>query len=310
MKSLRHYLEEFLERSAALSQSRHTTRMLRYGLRQTLNWLESVHDVTTPVQLTSARVEAWVRHFSQRRNRTSGQPLKPASVAKQFEADRSFLRWLERRGAAPAGLHEEIPKIKQPDLLPTGVLPHGQIVRMLGRIDVSSLEGLQMRAMLEILYSSGIRPDELLGLDVGSVDPSDQLARVLGKGRKERVVPFGRTVRRFLENYLRGVRPLKLREPGESALWLNHDGSRLRYHTFRRQLVELARQLKLPGHFTSYTFRRSCATELVRGGANLWHVKDLLGHENLETLKHYARLTAIDLKKTHARFHPRERDCR
>lgn len=99
-----------------------------------------------------------------------------------------------------------------------------------------------------------------------------------------------------------------LGEPGESALWLNREGTRLRYHTVRRQLVELARHLNLSGQFTSYTFRRSCATELVRGGANLWHVKDLLGHENLETLKHYARLTVFDLKKTHARFLPRESD--
>jgi integrase/recombinase XerD len=310
MKPLSDHLEEFLAHSASLNQSRHTTRMLRHCLRQTLRWLESLHAVTMPVQLTAARIEAWVRHVSQRRNKSSGLPLKPASIAKQFEADRSFLRWLEKRGVAAAGLHDGIPAIKQPELLPTGLLPHGQVVRLLGRIDISSLEGIQMRAMLEMLYSSGIRPDELLGLDVGGVDITNQMARVLGKGRKERMVPFGQTARRYLENYLRGVRPLKLREPGEAALWLNRLGKRLRYHTFRRQLAELSRELNMPGQFTSYTFRRSCATELVRGGANLWHVKDLLGHENLETLKHYARLTVLDLKKTHARFHPRERDHR
>ena len=100
--------------------------------------------------------------------------------------------------------------------------------------------------MLELLYSSGIRPDELLGLDTDRIDLPNQLARVLGKGRKERMVPFGRTARRFVETYLRGVRPLQLREPGETALWLNRDGRRLRYHTFRRQLAELGRQLKVP----------------------------------------------------------------
>lgn len=78
-------------------------------------------------------------------------------------------------------------------------------------------------------------------------------------------------------------------------------------HVFRRQLAELVLDAGLPVVVTAHTFRRSCATELVRGGANLWHVKDLLGHENLETLKHYTRLTIVDLKKTHARCHPRER---
>lgn len=102
-------------------------------------------------------------------------------------------------------------------------------------------------------------------------------------------------------------RVVELRDPAERAIWLGRDGHRLAYHVFRRQLVELVQDAGLPVVVTAHTFRRSCATELVRGGANLWHVKDLLGHENLETLKHYTRLTIVDLKKTHARCHPRER---
>lgn len=128
-----------------------------------------------------------------------------------------------------------------------------------------------------------------------------------GKGDKWRIVPLGRTAVRLLEGDLKGIRPLRLREPGERAIWLGRTGRRLAYHVFRRQLAELVGDAGLPVVVTAHTFRRSCATELVRGGANLWHVKDLLGHENLETLKHCTLLTIVDLKMTHARCHPRER---
>lgn len=308
MKPLSAHLEEFLSYSTSLNRSRHTVRMLRHGVGHTLHWLEAEHSVTLPTQLDVERIEAWTRHVAQRCAKSNGLPLKPATVGKQFESDRAFLKWLEKRGVLPMGFHDAIPRIKLPALLPTSVLSHSDIVRLLGRIDVTNPAGIQLRAMLELLYSSGIRPDELLGLDTTSIDLPNQAARVLGKGQKERVVPFGRTARRFLESYLRCVRPLLASDIASPAVWLDRNGCRMPYYTFRRKLVALVRQLQLPKHVTSYTFRRSCATELVRGGANLWHVKDLLGHENLETLKHYAKLTAVDLKKTHARYHPRDRN--
>ena len=140
--------------------------------------------------------------------------------------------------------------------------------------------------MLEVLYSTGIRVGELLGLNVTDVDLDNATAVVLGKGNKQRVVPIGKTALRLLESYLKAVRPFLLSRADEPALFLNHAGQRMPYHTFRR----------------------SCTTELIRAGANLYHVKELLGHEDLETLKHYTKLTIEDLKATHARCHPREQE--
>lgn len=80
------------------------------------------------------------------------------------------------------------------------------------------------------------------------------------------------------------------------------------YHTFRRELLASVADSGLKQPVTAHTFRRSCATELIRAGANLWHVKDLLGHESIETLNHYVKLTIVDLKETHKKCHPRERD--
>ena len=95
---------------------------------------------------------------------------------------------------------------------------------------------------------------------------------------------------------------------GEPALWLNRAGERMPYYTFRRQLTTLSAAAKFPVEVTAHTFRRSFTTELIRGGANIYHVKDLLWHEELDTLRHYTKLTIDDLKKTHEKCHPRERD--
>jgi site-specific recombinase XerD len=111
---------------------------------------------------------------------------------------------------------------------------------------------------------------------------------------------------RLLKSYLKAVRPFLLSQADEPALFLNHAGQRMPYHTFRRIVHRSAEAAGLEINVTPHTFGRSCTTELVRGGANLYHVKELLGHENLETLKHYTKLTIEDLKATHARCHPRE----
>jgi integrase/recombinase XerD len=138
------------------------------------------------------------------------------------------------------------------------------------------------------------------------VDFGNATAKVLGKGRKERIVPVGRTALQYLEGYIRAVRPMAVGTSGERAIFVNGGGKRFPYYTFLRLLHVTARRAGLPANVTPHTFRRSCTTELLRGGANMYHVKELLGHESLDTLKHYAKLTINDLKKEHQRCHPRE----
>ena len=169
-------------------------------------------------------------------------------------------------------------------------------------------EGYRNRTILELLYSSGIRSAELLGLDLPHIDITDRTALVIGKGRKQRVVPFGVTAARFLETYIKGIRPHFLTHGSEAAIFLDSTGKRLPYYSLRRIVQACCQNSGLDVNVTPHTFRRSCTTELLRSGANMYHVKELLGHESLDTLKHYARLTITDLKRTHKRCHPREKD--
>jgi site-specific recombinase XerD len=307
MKTLHEWLTDCLDHGRALGRSPAQLRTVRFQSLAFLRWLRDAHAVTTADRLRREHLDAWTKHLAARRT-AKGLPLKPSSVNRQIESVRGLLRWLSVRGIVPAALVDALVYVQEPQLLPTSILPHAQVKKLAAKIDTTSAEGFRDRAILETLYSSGVRAAELLALDVPDVDLGNATALVMGKGRKQRVVPLGKTALRLVTSYLRGVRPFLARDATERALWLTRAGKRLPYHTLLKRLHAHADRLALPVTVTPHTFRRSCTTELIRGGANLWHVKELLGHEHLDTLQHYAKLTITDLKKTHARCHPRERE--
>ncbi|MFQ5592488.1 MAG: tyrosine-type recombinase/integrase [Phycisphaerae bacterium] len=303
--SLRTHLTRYLDHRRSLRASPHTLRTLRYHIESFLRCQGHGTDLD-PSTLRIQHLEDWMRHLSDHRT-GKGLPLKPSTINRHIESLRVFLRHLAGRGWLPRTLPEALRYIKQPSRLPTSVLNHRQMKRVLGTVATADAQGWRNRAMLELLYSSGMRSAELLGLDIGDIDLVNATAMVTGKGDKQRLVPIGKTALRLLESYIKAVRPFLARQPDQKALFLNDAGARLPYHTFRRILRREAGQAGLEIHVTAHTFRRSCTTELIRGGANLYHVKELLGHENLETLKHYAKLTIEDLKRTHRQCHPREK---
>ena len=307
MKTLYDLLDRYLERQESLNYSRVTMRTVFYNCAEFIRWLNETHGVNAPDMIRKAHLEGWQKHLKNRRTR-KGLPLKPRSLNKKIESVRGFSGYLAEFGFMQKRTFSVLRYVREPKVLPRGVLENRDMKRMLGKIDTSSLTGYRDRTVLELMYSCGLRAGEIVNLDVRDVDFTHLLAKVRGKGDKERVVPVGKTAARYLETYVKAVRPFMLLSGAEEALFLNSTGTRLRYHTLRLIIKEHAGNVKLPDHVTTHSFRRSCATELIRGGANLYHVKELLGHEDLQSLKHYAKLTINDLKKTHAKYHPRERE--
>jgi integrase/recombinase XerD len=299
-------LAAFLAHGKSRNMSPVTLRTRRYHIEAFIR-RACEHDVYHIERVSRTLLAAWCRSLSSHRT-TRGLPLKPRSLNKQIESVRSFITWLSRRGYLQANLLEALEYIKEPQLLPTSVLTHAQMKKLLRQIPGSSGEAYRDRCLLELLYSTGARISEALGLDLGDIDMQNRTALLMGKGRKQRVVPIGETAVRCLESYLRAVRPYLLRDPREQAVFLQAEGKRLAYHTVRRRIKRYAIAARMDIVVTAHTFRRSCTTELLRSGANMYHVKELLGHENLDTLKHYAKLTITDLKATHQRCHPREKD--
>ena len=199
------------------------------------------------------------------------------------------------------GFLDALQLVKEPSLLPTSVLTHAQVKRLLASIPTDDPCGYRDRAMLELLYSSGIRINELLTLKIADVNFENATAVVTGKGNKQRVVPIGRTALRYLRTYMVAVRPYVCYDRANPILFLGRNDKQVDYQAVLKMIHAHARAAGLDMNVTPHTFRRSCTTEMLRGGAGMYHIKEMLGHESLDTLKHYAKLTIIDLKNAHAR---------
>jgi len=307
MKTLYDLLDSYIERLESLNYSPVTRRTVFYNSLECLRYLERSHGVTTADTLRKPHLESYQRHLKNHRTK-KGLPLKPRSLNKKIESVKGFLKYLAESGFIQKKTPETLSYVRQPKLLPTGVLENREMKKLLRKIDVSDTAGHRDRTILELMYSCGLRAGEIVNLNVRDIDFTHSLAKVRGKGEKERMVPVGKTAIRFLETYVKAVRPFMLLKGEQDALFLNSAGTRLKYHTLRLIIKEHAGKAKLKEHITTHSFRRSCATELIRGGANLYHVKELLGHEDLQSLKHYTKLTINDLRKTHAKCHPREKN--
>jgi len=320
-RTLRDLFDDLLEHLRATNASPATIRNARAYVRTFLQWLEQTYGVRTPERLRKKHVETWTQHLTQRRT-ARGLPLKASTMNVYNDKVRGFLRYLVRHGYLQRAYLDLLEYIKTPKLLPTSVLTHAQVKKLLAGIDTATAAGHRDRTMLETIYTTGIRAGELLALDVPHVDLANATLLVHGKGNKERMVPIGRTALRFLESHIVAVRPFLVARRSfclrgsvigpddEQALFLTSRGTRVSYTRFLEYVHRHAALAGIEVNVTPHTFRRSCTTELIRSGANMYHVKDLLGHESLETLKHYARLSIADLKRTHEKCHPRERDER
>ena len=278
---------------------------LKANLRTFLCWLSIHHGVRTADGLRRKHMHAYQTHLSAYRT-AAGTPLKPGSINNRVKAVRSFAAFLKDRGYLAADLKEELLYVKEPEMLPTNVLEHARIRKLLRAIDTTGPAGCRDRTILELLYSTGIRAGELIGLTLDALDLRNATLRVRGKGNKERMVPVGATALRYLESYIKAIRPFGPGSRTTGALFLNRLGKPLKWQSLNRIVHKHC--AAIDPRITAHTFRRSCTTELVRNNANLYHVKDLLGHESMDTLRPYTKLTILDLKKTHAKCHPREKD--
>jgi integrase/recombinase XerD len=197
----------------------------------------------------------------------------------------------------------EGPKIgrKLPD-----TLSYPEIEKLLGAIDMSTPEGARNRAILEVLYGSGLRVSELVELKRGNVLFDIGFLRVIGKGNKERLVPAGKDALKFLKSYLEEIRVQVPVQPGfESHVFLNRRGKKLSRVTIFTVIKDLAKKIGLKKSISPHTFRHSFATHLIEGGADLRAVQEMLGHESITTTEIYTHLDRDYLRQVIQEFHPR-----
>jgi integrase/recombinase XerC len=228
-----------------------------------------------------------------------------ATTARHAAAARSFTAWLRRAGLAPHDVGQRLVSPKAHRTLP-GVLAAEQARAVVdAAAGADEPVGLRDAVVLELLYASGIRVSELVGLDVDDVDRSRRLLRVLGKGRKERSVPYGVPAERAVDAWLDRGRPALANHESGPALLLGARGRRLDPREARRTVH--AAMARTPGapDIGPHGLRHSAATHVLEGGADLRSVQELLGHASLATTQIYTHVTVERLRAVHAQAHPR-----
>lgn len=232
----------------------------------------------------------------------------PASIRRKISALRTYFGFLQAEGVADSDPSELLEGPKARRRLPT-VLTAGEVTRLLESPEGSEPLAVRDRAILEMLYATGVRISELVTLRVRDVDTTEQLVRARGKGSKERIVPFGSAALRALAAYLDVARPSLMsgghkRDSG-GALFLNRRGRGLT----RKGVWEVVRRhVLLAGidkRVTPHTLRHTFATHLLEGGADIAAVQEMLGHADISTTQIYTHLDRTYLSEVHKRYHPR-----
>lgn len=307
-KTLLYWIEKYLEQLRHRLYSKRTLEGVTGRLKNFACWMSQNVGVTTLDFLQAEHLRKWNNHILGIVNQ-KGLPCNPSSIYNHMMTVRVWLRYLIEQALIHPGLGNVIQMIRLPDHLSNSVLTHAQARKLLSSIRTDSPVGYCCRAIIEIMYSSGLRAGEIRALKLSDVNYDQKTLLVTGKRNKQRIVPVGRTAMRHLETYIKAIRPFYAGAGKDNnALFLSLKGYPLKRSTLSQWIHDTVASIKTDVHVTAHTFRRSCATELIRNGANMYHVKELLGHEDLDSMKHYVRLTIMDLKKTHEKCHPREKD--
>jgi integrase/recombinase XerC len=294
--SERERVENFLRQLATVRRlSENTVAAYRRDLESLLEFMER-EGVKTVVDLDS-----WhIRRFAAEHFRNG---LSPRSVARRLSAVRSFLGALVREGVLEANVAVNVQAPKPSRRLPAA-LDADQVSRLLENTG-EDIMTIRDRAMFELLYSSGLRLAELVGLDLDSIDFDDRTVRVLGKGAKTRVVPFGSKALTALQDWLL-ARP-EIGAQGEKALFVSRRGSRLSMRSVQARLGEWSRRQALPMHVHPHMLRHSFASHLLESSGDLRAVQELLGHASISTTQVYTHLDFQHLSHVYDSAHPRAR---
>jgi integrase/recombinase XerC len=244
---------------------------------------------------------ALVRAFVARAAATAG----PTSLGRKLSTLRSFYRFLVREGLAPGNPARSVATPRRPKRLPQ-VLPEEEVAALVEAPAAASAPlALRDRAFLELLYASGLRVSELTGLAIADVDLAERLVRVLGKRRKERIVPFGTAAAEALRRYVAEGRPALAAQGSGDALFLNHRGGRLSARSVARRIARWVVAAGLPRHVHPHVLRHSFATHLLGNGADLRGIQELLGHASLSTTQRYTHVDWKRLAEVYDRSHPK-----
>ena len=295
--------QEFYMEMRLQNRTPATIKSYRWYLERFLKYLDE-EQITYLDQLDADVLKRYQMQLTLGQGKTGRQGAAHANP--YLMPVRSFLHFLKRAGYRPEDPAHALTTVKIIRRLPKTILTREEMVDLIEAPDTTNILGYRDRTIMEVLYSTAIRRNELRSLTVPAIDFESGLIRVFGKGQKERMAPLGRIALQFLETYLRSVRPLLVKDGSENHLFLSIKGRKLSRNVVGEFLVKYARMVGIDKRVTPHTFRHTCATLMLRNGADVRHIQMLLGHESLESTQIYTHVAVTDLRKMLQKYHPRE----
>jgi len=264
----------------------------RRDLRHLSDWL-------APQDLLDAGEDQLQRYFA-----ATFSSSRATTANRRLSAMRRFYRWALREGLVEADPTRRLATAKAPPRFPR-TLTEAQVEALLAAPDTESVLGLRDRAMLELLYATGLRVSELVGVKMSELSSAEGLVRVTGKGQKERVVPIGEEARLWLERYSAKARPALLRGRAADALFVTRRAEPMSRQMFWKLVRRYAIQADIRAPLSPHGLRHAFATHLLNHGADLRVVQMLLGHADISTTQIYTHVARERLQALHQRHHPR-----
>ncbi|MBW8832846.1 MAG: site-specific tyrosine recombinase XerC [Burkholderiales bacterium] len=308
----RGYLVDFLGWTAAMQYAAMTVKARRIEMGYFIDWCEE-RGVQRPDEVTRAMLERYRQHVFLYRTKAEGAPLSFQTQSRRLGSVRAFFQWMARQHHLLYNPASELELPKQQQRLPRDILRVAEVEQVLNACDTTEPTGLGLRdrAMLEALYSTGMRRSEVAALRVDDVDLNNGTVFVrLGKGGKDRVVPIGERACRWIEKYVFEVRPGYIEEVDEGTLFLAKHGHAMdpkQLSNIVKKVIEVAQLERFKDthpNAACHLLRHACATHMLENGADIRYIQALLGHASLSTTEVYTRVSIMQLKAVHDRTHP------
>jgi len=301
--SLAAWVRRYLEALAIAQFSGHTLRCRKSDLGIFYGWCEA-RSLVSPAEVSQAVLERYQKHLFYLR-KADGQPLSVTRQQQHLRGLQHFFKWLTKHGHLPADPASalEIPRA------PRSVLPQAlseeEVERVLGVLDLGNLYELRDRAVLEVMYSTGMRRMEVRNVSLYDIDAQRGTVFVRqGKGRKDRVVPIGERALAWVQKYLDEVRPHLSIDPKQVHLFLNKDGGPLSLSALTEHVRRYFERAGITKAGSCHLLRHTMATLMLEHGADIRYIQEMLGHSNLATTERYTHVSIVKLREIHTACHP------
>jgi integrase/recombinase XerD len=293
----------FLEWSASMNYSAVTNHTREVCIRRFIAWCEE-RGIDTPQDVTKAVLERYRRHLFDYR-KANGKPLSFSTQHSQLAPLKAFFKWLSKENYILHNPAADFPLPRVPKRLPKAILTVEEINDMLNHTQVFGKLGIRDRAILETFYSSGVRKNELVNLNIRDVDLDRKTLTIFeGKGKRDRVVPLGERACAWVKKYLDEVRPGLASEEDEGYLFLTERGEPLIKNRIPDLIKKYMGAVGIDKEGASHLFRHAMATHMLENGADIRYIQMILGHANLSSTEIYTQVSIKKLQEVHRATHP------